>query len=166
MDFEWDAAKAESNERKHGVSFDEAMTLFADPLSLTGYDPKHADEEDRFLTMGASVDGRLLVVSHSDRGDSIRIIRARVATRRERKDLRMATSPDDVDPSDDLQSEYDFRSLRGVVRGKYATRYRERLRVVRLAEDLSGAFADEAAVNAALREYLAWRKERPAANPA
>ncbi len=78
----------------------------------------------------------------------------------------MATSPDDVEPTDDLQPEYDFRALKGVVRGKYAARYRERLRVVRLAEDLSGAFPDEAAVNAALREYLTWRQERRNANPA
>jgi len=78
----------------------------------------------------------------------------------------MATSPDDLEPTDDLQAEYDFRSLRGVVRGKYAARYQERLRVVRLAADVAGAFADEAAVNAALREYLNWRRECQAANPA
>jgi hypothetical protein len=78
----------------------------------------------------------------------------------------MATSPDDPGLDDDPQPEYDFRSLRGVVRGKYAARYRERLRVVRLAEDVSAAFADEAAVNAALREYLAWRRVHRAADPA
>jgi len=67
----------------------------------------------------------------------------------------MATSPDDTGPVDDeLRPEYDFRSLRGVVRGKYAARYRKRLRVVRLADDVAEAFADEAAVNDALREYL------------
>ncbi len=66
----------------------------------------------------------------------------------------MATSPDDAGPADELRPEYDFRAMRGVVRGKYAARYRERLRVVRLADDVAGAFADEAAVNAALREYL------------
>jgi uncharacterized DUF497 family protein len=86
MDFNWDDAKAESNERKHGVAFTEAMTVFADPLSVTGYDPHHADDEDRFLTMGMSVNGRLLLVSHTDRGDLVRIISAREATRRERKD--------------------------------------------------------------------------------
>jgi len=80
--------------------------------------------------------------------------------------MKMATSPDELEPTDDLKPEYDFRSLRGVVRGKYATRYRERLRVVRLAEDVSEAFADEAEVNAALREYLSGRQERRAANPA
>ena len=78
----------------------------------------------------------------------------------------MAVSPNEHVPDDDLQPEYDFRSLRGVVRGKYAARYRERLRVVRLAADVSAAFDDEAAVNAALREYLCWRKESPAAKSA
>ena len=77
----------------------------------------------------------------------------------------MATSPDDNAPDDDLQQEYDFRSLRGVVRGKYAARYRERLRLVRLAPDVSSAFPDEQAVNEALRQYLNWRQERQAANP-
>jgi hypothetical protein len=72
----------------------------------------------------------------------------------------MATSPDDTGPvEDELRPEYDFRSLRGVVRGNYAARYRERLRVVRLADDVAPAFADEAAVNEALREYL---RSRPA----
>ena len=73
----------------------------------------------------------------------------------------MATSPDETD---DLQPEYDFRTMRGVVRGKYAARYRERLRVIRLAEDVAGAFADEAAVNEALREYL--RSRQSPGNPA
>jgi hypothetical protein len=78
----------------------------------------------------------------------------------------MATSPDERAPGDDIEPEYDFRSLRGVVRGKYAARYRERLRIVRLAADVSEAFADEAAVNAALREYLSGRQEHRAENPA
>jgi hypothetical protein len=67
----------------------------------------------------------------------------------------MATFPEETGPVDDeLRPDYDFRSLRGVVRGKYAARYGERLRVVRLADDVAAAFADEAAVNDALREYL------------
>jgi uncharacterized DUF497 family protein len=93
MDFEWDDVKAESNERKHGVAFTEAMTVFADPLSVTGFDPRHADDEDRFLTMGTSIDGRHLVVSHTDRFDVIRIISAREATRRERKDYEDGDFP-------------------------------------------------------------------------
>ncbi len=93
MDFEWDETKAESNERKHGVNFREAMTVFADPLSITGDDPGHNDDEDRFLTMGMSVSGRLLVLSHTDRGDVVRIISARKATRRERKDYEDGNFP-------------------------------------------------------------------------
>lgn len=69
--------------------------------------------------------------------------------------MKMATSPE---LPDDLQPEYDFRAMRGVVRGKYAARYQERLRVVRLAEDVATAFPDEDAVNAALREYLRGRQ--------
>ena len=66
----------------------------------------------------------------------------------------METSPDPVEPTDELLPEYDFRTMRGVVRGKYAACYKEKLRIVRLADDVAGAFADETAVNAALREYL------------
>ena len=92
MDFDWDDAKAESNEQKHGVAFPEALTVFA-TLLVTGYDPGHADDEDRFLTMGVSVNGRLLVVSHTDRGDMVRIISAREATLRERKDYEDGSFP-------------------------------------------------------------------------
>ena len=70
----------------------------------------------------------------------------------------MATSPDKT--ADDLQPEYDFRTMRGVVRGKYAARYRERLRVIRLADDVAEAFTDEVAVNEALREYLRGRRSQ------
>lgn len=71
----------------------------------------------------------------------------------------MAVSPDQPKPDDEMRPEYDFRAMGGVVRGKYAERYRERLRIVRLAEDVGAAFADEAAVNEALREFL---RNRPA----
>jgi hypothetical protein len=77
----------------------------------------------------------------------------------------MATSPNDPETTDDLEPEYDFRSLRGVLRGKYAERYRERLRVVRLAPDISAAFADEDAVNSALREYLSRHQGQSAGGP-
>ena len=93
MEFEWDLDKAEANERKHGVSFNEAMTVFGDPLALTGYDPDHSDEEDRFVTMGLSADGRLLIASHTDRDEKLRIISARVATRAERKDYEDGNFP-------------------------------------------------------------------------
>jgi len=93
MEFEWESAEAESNKRKHGVSFAEAMTVLADTLSLTGYDPDHSEEEDRYITMGLSAEGRLLVVSHTDRGDKVRIISARKASRRERRDYEDGSFP-------------------------------------------------------------------------
>jgi hypothetical protein len=79
-------AKAESNLRKHGVSFAEATKVFADPLSTTTEDPQHSDSEDRFLTLGMSYRNRLVVVAHTDRGDSIRIISARKALPHEKRD--------------------------------------------------------------------------------
>jgi uncharacterized protein len=83
--FEWDPAKANANFAKHGVSFDEALTAFSDPLSLTVFDPDSSLEEDRFVLQGVSSLERLLVVVHTDRGDAIRIISARIATRSERR---------------------------------------------------------------------------------
>lgn len=84
MNFEWDPRKEASNLRKHSVSFHEAATVFADELSVTVYDPDHSQAEHRFVILGMSANRRLLVVSHTERGDRIRIISARVATRRER----------------------------------------------------------------------------------
>ena len=93
MDFEWDDDKAETNERKHGVPFPEAMTVLADDLALTGYDPDHSGDEDRYITMGMSAAGRLLIVSHTDRGEKVRIISAREAGRAERKDYEDGNFP-------------------------------------------------------------------------
>lgn len=85
MPFEWNAQKAATNLRKHGVSFEEAASVFFDPLSETGDDPDHSVDERRFVTFGVSSSGRLLVVAHADRDDVIRIISARPATRADRK---------------------------------------------------------------------------------
>ncbi len=85
MRFEWNIAKARKNLRKHGVSFQEASSVFHDPLAVTGADPDHSNDEDRMITFGMSSSGRLLVVAHTDRGDAIRIINARVATQHERR---------------------------------------------------------------------------------
>ena len=93
MDVEWNDAKAEANQRKHGVSFAEALTVLADPLALTGFDPDHSDNENRCITMGLSVAGRLLLVSHTERGEKVRIISARKASRRERKDYEDGNFP-------------------------------------------------------------------------
>ena len=86
MQFEWDEAKAKINLRKHGVSFDEAVTVFADPLELTLNDPEHSEGEYRFLSLDMSCRNRLLVVSYTERYDeSIRIISAREAIKQECK---------------------------------------------------------------------------------
>ena len=85
MKFEWDRDKEKGNIKKHAISFDEAVTVFYDPLSATFADPDHSIEEDRFVTIGYSSQGRLFVVSHTERGDTIRIISARPATVSERK---------------------------------------------------------------------------------
>jgi uncharacterized DUF497 family protein len=85
VNFEWDPRKATQNRRKHGVSFHEAATVYADPLAVTYHDPDHSISEQRFITVGISNAGRLLIVAHADRGENIRIISARKATLRERK---------------------------------------------------------------------------------
>ena len=85
MIYEWDAKKAKTNLRKHGVSFEEAATVFLDPLAMTFLDPDHSDEEDREITIGLTTKHRVVFVSHCPRGDRTRIISARRATRKERK---------------------------------------------------------------------------------
>jgi uncharacterized protein len=84
--FTWDPKKAAANLRKHRVAFPEAATAFADPLSVTIPDPEHSQAEDRFILLGQSERGRLLVVAHTERGDTLRLISARLATRPERRD--------------------------------------------------------------------------------
>ena len=84
LTFSWDPTKDAANRKKHGVPFVEAMTAFADPLSVTIPDPDHSTDEERFLLVGQSARGRLLVVAHAERANQIRIISARPATRRER----------------------------------------------------------------------------------
>jgi uncharacterized protein len=83
--FEWDPKKAKKNLDIHGISFDEASTVFRDTLSLAIYDPLHSDEEDRFVLIGNSYNNRLLVVVHTERANRIRLISARKATQKERK---------------------------------------------------------------------------------
>ncbi len=85
MRFEWDSAKAAKNLRKHRVSFEEASTVFYDRLAVTGADPDHSEGEERLVTFGMSPAGKLLVVSHTERGETIRIISARRATHHERQ---------------------------------------------------------------------------------
>lgn len=91
LSFEWDDEKDLSNQRKHGIAFDEAKTVFNDPRSITIADEAHSDEEDRYLDLGVSAHGRLLVVSYTDRKANIRIISCRKATKAERKTYDQAS---------------------------------------------------------------------------
>lgn len=83
--FEWNQEKAAGNIKKHGVSFDEAVTVFWDENALIINDPDHSEDEDRFILLGMSENLRLLVVIHCERGNTIRLISARTATKQERK---------------------------------------------------------------------------------
>ncbi len=85
MAFEWDEAKAYADQTKHGISFEEAKTVFNDPLFVDFYDPDHSDEEHRYIILGQSVHHRLPMVSYTERGEAIRLISARKATQRERR---------------------------------------------------------------------------------
>jgi uncharacterized DUF497 family protein len=85
VNFEWDPDKAKQNRRKHRVSFHESATVFGDPFSVTYLDPDHSTSEQRFITVGMSNAGRVLIVAHVDRNEIIRIISARKTTQSERK---------------------------------------------------------------------------------
>ena len=85
MKFEWDPKKATVNVKKHGVTFQEAATIFGDPLAITFDDPDHSMSENRYITFGLSLQKRLIVVSHTERGDRTRIINARLMDRKERR---------------------------------------------------------------------------------
>ncbi len=91
LGFEWDANKAAQNLQKHGLSFEEASTVLADPLSLTIPDPLHSESEDRFVITGLSNRHRHLVIAYTERDDVIRIISARAATPHERKKYEEGT---------------------------------------------------------------------------
>jgi len=85
MNFDWDESKAQANLAKHGVTFDEAKSIFADPFYVDFYDPDHSDEEERYIIIGQSQRQRLLVVSYTERQQQVRLISAREATRREKQ---------------------------------------------------------------------------------
>ncbi|MFH1076997.1 MAG: BrnT family toxin [Pseudomonadota bacterium] len=86
MEFEWDQNKAAFNLSSHGVSFDEAKTVFNDPLYVDFFDPDHSYNEHRYIIIGQSVNNRLLLVAYTERENTIRLINSREATRKERKD--------------------------------------------------------------------------------
>jgi hypothetical protein len=148
MRFEWDREKASANRKKHRVSFDEAATVFYDLLAATFNDADHSTRESRFLTIGCSSRDRLLVVSHTERGNTLRIISARLASAKSANAMKAKPS------TSEMRSEYDFDYSKAV-RGKYYKRLlKEGSNVVVLEPDIAKAFPDSAAVNDALRVVL------------
>ena len=150
MNFTWDPKKAAENLKKHGVDFREAATVFDDPLSTTFPDPDHSAGERRFLIVGNSAPGRILVVSHTESGDTIR------TSVREPPHGVSGSSMKRTKPAagDDMRAEYDFASMKGGVRGKYVRRAREGTNVVLIEPEVSDAFPTEQAVNEALKGVL------------
>jgi uncharacterized DUF497 family protein len=152
--FEWDPNKAATNVDKHGVSFDEASTIFGDPLSVTIADPEHsAPGDERFVTIGRSPSGRTpswYILMAMKRSASSAHGQRRGGSGASTKKSSSRRSPTRVTP------QYDFR---GGVRGKYAARYATGTNVVVLDADVARAFPNARAVNDALRELLAHRHE-------
>jgi len=149
VQFEWDAKKAEANLGKHGVSFDEASTVFGDVLASTIPDSAHADGEARFITMGPSTTSRLLVVATPiEAKRCVSSLRGRL--RRANEDHMSQRRK--LAGDDDLRPEYDFR---GGLRGKYFERYRQGTNVVLLDADVAAVFKNPVAVNDALRALVA-----------
>jgi uncharacterized DUF497 family protein len=148
LSFEWDPDKCAINERKHRVSFEEASTVFADPLATTIYDPDHSDEEDRYLTLGLSGENRCLWYP-------LRIGMRRFASSAPAWQVGANESnmkkPTKRSTSKGMRPEYDFSKG---VRGKYAQRYAEGTNIVVLAPDVAKAFPNADAVNAALRGLI------------
>lgn len=143
--FEWDPTKAEPNATVHYVTFEEACTVFEDPLSRTIEDPLHSEHEERFVIIGQSARRRTLVVVHTERGERIRVISVRLATGRDNDPMKQMKN----DP--DLMEEYDFS---GGVRGKYARRFQEGSNVVVIDADVAEYFPDHDSVNDALRSLV------------
>jgi uncharacterized DUF497 family protein len=150
LKFEWDARKAEINPTKHSVSFEEAVTMFGDPLGQIIDDPRHSTEEERFVLLGQSELGRILVVMFTERGDVIRLISARRATSREQRAMkRLKTKTTGRrNGGRDVLPEYDFSRAR---KNKYAARYARGSIVVTLDPDVAAIFPGAREGNEALR---------------
>lgn len=146
LTFEWDANKARTNLSKHGMSFEEASTVFADARSLTIPDPLHSKAEDRFISLGTSHRGKLLVVVHTEEATiSASLARALRAGVNERLIKKRH------EKNNEMSAEYDFSSG---VRGKHARRYAEGANVVVLEPDVAKVFTNSKAVNALLRRII------------
>ncbi len=152
--FEWDARKARANLRKHRFGFEEAVTVFADPLSATVDDSLHPGSESRYMIVGCSENQRVLVVVHTDRGDRIRLVSARLAHGANEKSMKTRGPTTRVA---EMKKEYDFS--RGI-RGKYIARIAAGRRIVVLDPDVARFFPDSKSVNEVLRVLAAVLKRR------
>lgn len=150
MKFEWDEEKAAANLRKHGVSFAEASTIFADDLSLTGDDPDHSRGEHRFVTFGVSSTGRLLVLSHAERSPAISVSSAHGQLHEARGNFMNKPEKN----TDELRPEYRREDFGKMTRGKYAKQVKAASNVVVLAPEVAKAFPNGEAVNQALMGLL------------
>lgn len=147
---EWDPAKAIRNSEKHRVSFEEAATVFEDPLYVTVVDEEHSIAEDRFIAVGLSHQGRLLVVAHAEAKGRTRIIMPGQQPGVRRSSMPNQSSRDDYD----LRDEYDLATMTVLPRGRYAPGRRAGRNVIVLAPDVAEAFPTDEAVNEALRLVL------------
>jgi uncharacterized DUF497 family protein len=152
MEFEWDADKSARNLTAHGVSFAEAATVFGDPLAITFGDPDHSIVESRYLTFGSSVEGRLLVVSHTDRRGIARESSALVRRHAARGSFMKKDKPAGND--DEARPEYHREQLGDGVRGKHLERYRRGTNLALLEPDVRAAYPTDESVNEALRSLL------------
>lgn len=170
LSFEWDEEKAAENYHKHGVSFEEGVTIFCDPLSMSIPDPDHSTNEQRYIDIGASEDGRVLVVSYTER-EEICALSVAGKQREENGDSMKKASTKTTAEGDDMRAEYDFT---GGIRGKHygamqggytitvhqadgSTEVREvkpHEGAVVLAPDVLEYFPDSESVNAALRSLI------------
>jgi hypothetical protein len=151
--------KDRATQEKHGISFNEAATAFDDELQMTISDPDHSVGEHRYLTLGMTSRGRLVVWS-SSRTPRMRMTTFGSSTRDSRRPGSAESMKEgtDVAGSDEMRDEYDFR---GAVRGKYFERYRQGTSLVLLEPDLAKVFRDAESVNLALRQFLAEHGEPP-----
>ncbi len=152
LTFEWDDAKAEQNEEKHGVSFEEAAAVFGDPLSLTIGDPLHSHGEERFATNQPTVAYSSSFIQNVETGFA-----SSVPAKPRAENAKIMSKPEEEQSAGDMLPEYDFSQGKC---GKYAERYAEGSNVVVVAPDLVEAFPTSEAVNDALRSLVEREEER------
>ena len=152
MQFEWDPAKAAANLKSHRVSFHEAAAVLDDPLSTTFPDEAHSEGEARFVTIGVSRRGTVLVVVRHTRNETMPSASSAPVEQRGASESSMSKAS--RLENDDLRPEYDFASMKGGVRGKYVARLRKGSNLVLLEPEVAAAFPSDDAVNEALRGVL------------